>query len=464
MNGANINAQRVAQLGQQTPSAMNPQQVQLQQAQHQQAQQLHRRMVLAQQTLKQNPHVITKTDQKPFPPNILSPMIKQNLPEGVKTWAQLKEWASRNPALAPNIDTGKLLLLQAMHVQDLLHQQQNMNGQRIPPQSNNAGAVPNAQPGGQAPQARMVSQAVPLTQMQARSGPQMLQGMPPHPPITPQEIQNLRARLPPAQAALTDDQLRKHITNQRMAQWKKQQTQRLMQQGLQGQANQIPQQPMPQQPPQQTPRPAQAPPPQPTPPTKQPNRAPQPPKPAQQPAQANVKQGVKRPNDDVIEVSNPEQVSGTTTASQAPNMIPSRSQQHPSNFTPEQMTRPNLQQPSQIRAQLHKAQDLTSRAQQLPNSQQTSGAQAQNSATVDRNVLMAQKDARFKALGAEIERAFPRNPPIPHPPEVRAQMQQWLRDSYPQLKQLNKCLLFYNLMADNPEPTLKQMFETVSLI
>jgi hypothetical protein len=255
----------------------------------------------------------------------------------------------------------------------------------------------------------MVSQAVPLTQMQARSGPQMLQGMPPHPPITPQEIQSLRARLAPAQAALTDDQLRKYITTQRMAQWKKQQAQRLMQQGPQSQTNQIPQQPMPQ-PPQQTPRPAQAPPPQPTP-AKQPNRAPQPPKPAQQPVQANIKQGVKRPNDDVIEVSNPEQVSGTTTASQAPNMIPSRSQQHPSNFTPEQMTRLNQQQPSQIRAQLHKAQDLTSRAQQPPNSQQTSGAQAQNSATVDRNVLMAQKDARFKALSAETERAFPRNPP-----------------------------------------------------
>lgn len=43
-------------------------------------------------------------------------------------------------------------------------------------------------------------------------------------------------------------------------------------------------------------------------------------------------------------------------------------------------------------------------------------------------------------------------------------MQQWLRDSYPQLKQLNKCLLFYNLMADNPEPTLKQMFETRLMI
>ncbi|OCK97565.1 uncharacterized protein K441DRAFT_365005 [Cenococcum geophilum 1.58] len=99
------------------------------------------------------------------------------LQEGVKTWVQLKEWTSRNPALAPNIDTGELLLPQAMHAQDLLLQQQNMNGQRIPPQSNNAGAAPNAQPGGQAPQARMVSQTVPLTQMQARSEPQVLQGM-----------------------------------------------------------------------------------------------------------------------------------------------------------------------------------------------------------------------------------------------------------------------------------------------
>ena len=457
MNSANINAQRAMQLGQQTPSVMNPQQVQLQQAQ-QQAQQ-HRRVMLAQQMLRQNPQVITETNQKPFPPNILSPMIKQNLPEGVKTWAQLKEWAGRNPALAPNIDSGKLLLLQAMHVQDLLHHQQNMNGQRIPPQSNNAGVVPNAQPGGQAPQARMVSQTVP---MQARSGPQVLQGMPPHPPITSQDIQNLRARLPPAQADLPDDQLRQFITTQRVVQWKKQQAQRQMQQGPQGQANQILHQPMLQQPPQQTPRPTQAPPPQPTP-TKQPNRAPQPPKSAQQPAQTNVKQGVKRPNDDVIEVSNPEQASGTITAPQAPNMMPSRSQQRPSNFTPKQMTRLNPQQPSQTQAQLHTAQELTSRAQQLPNSQQTSGAQPQNSATMDRNALTAQKDARFKMLGAEIDRTLPRNPPIPHPPEVRAQMQQWLRDYYPQLKQLDKCLLFYNRIADNPEPILKQMFEAVRL-
>ena len=290
------------------------------------------------------------------------------------------------------------------------HQQQNMNGQRIPPQSNNAGAVPNAQPGGQAPQGQMVPQTVP---MQARSGPQVLQGMPPQPPVTPQDIQNLRARLAPAQAKLPEDQLRQFITNQRVARWKKQQAQRQMQQGLQGQANQIPQQPMLQQPLQQTLRPTQAPP-QPTP-TKQPNKAPQPPKSAQQPAPTNVKQGVKRPNDDVIEVSNPEQASGTITASQAPN------------------------------------------------SQQTSSAQAQNSATMDRNALITQKDARFKMLGAEIDRTLPRNPPITHPPEVRAQMQQWLRYYFPQLKQLDKCLLFYNRIADNPEPILKQMFEAVRL-
>ena len=97
---------------------------------------------------------------------------RPEIPRPLKKW----EFASWIPVLGPSVNTGEPLP-QAVHAQDLLLQQQNMNGQRIPPQSNNAGAVPNAQPGGQAPQVRMVSQTVPLTQMQARSRPQMLQGM-----------------------------------------------------------------------------------------------------------------------------------------------------------------------------------------------------------------------------------------------------------------------------------------------
>jgi len=134
----------------------------------------------------------------------------------------LQEWASRNPTLAPNTDIGELLVLQAMPLRDLLHQQQNMNGQRIPPQSNNAGAVPNGQPGGQAPQARMVSQTVPLAQMQARSGPQVLQGMQ-HGGI---RKKNAQFHIPPEtspfdidvliQASTNDNEIRQHQQRKRL--------------------------------------------------------------------------------------------------------------------------------------------------------------------------------------------------------------------------------------------------------
>lgn len=118
----------------------------------------------------------------------------------MKTWAHFKEWVSRNPALAPKIDTGKLLLLQAMHVQDVIHQRQKI-GQQIPLLPINTGTISNTQPSGQVPQAR---------------------GMPPLLPITPTDLQNLRAWLAPAQAALTDEKLRQFITTQRVAQCKKQ--------------------------------------------------------------------------------------------------------------------------------------------------------------------------------------------------------------------------------------------------
>lgn len=76
------------------------------------------RLHMAQDMLRQNPEIITSTDQDRFPPYVLDAQIRQILPTVITTWGQLKLWASQNPALLPGVDGNRLLMSQVLNYQD----------------------------------------------------------------------------------------------------------------------------------------------------------------------------------------------------------------------------------------------------------------------------------------------------------------------------------------------------------
>jgi hypothetical protein len=154
------------------------------------------RLSAAIQILRQNPGITNATDQ-----------VRANIPLGVKSWRQLKLWASQNPALLPGVSMDKLVLLQVLHYQDLLKQQNSGLPSQQPPQQT---AIPNLTP-------------------PAQMTPQQQPNMQNIPPIqaTPQEIQALRQNVQARGqlANLSDDFLRNLIVNQKRAQQQKMQGQ-----------------------------------------------------------------------------------------------------------------------------------------------------------------------------------------------------------------------------------------------
>jgi hypothetical protein len=190
------------------------------------------RLASAQSLLQQNPGIIKATDKRPFPPNIVNVQVKQSIPPDVKTWAQLKLWAAQNPGLLPNMDGHKLLLLQVLHFQDFMRQAQQQ--QQLQNAITNAQLPQQNNPGIMA----QVPQMAP-TQIQQQPNMAGIQ-------VSPQEIALFRQRLPPSQAAATDQNLRDYLMQQKHVK----QQQAMM--NLQAQRNQPQAQPQP-------PRPGQAP-------------------------------------------------------------------------------------------------------------------------------------------------------------------------------------------------------------
>jgi hypothetical protein len=404
-------------LGQTTPNAMNPQQLAMGQRSGVISQ--TQRLASAQSLLQQNPGIIKATDTRPFPPNIVNAQVKQSIPPDVKTWAQLKLWATQNPGLLPNMDGHKLLLLQVLHFQDFLRQaqqqqqQQNAiaNGQL--PQQNNPGIM------------AQVPQMAP-TQIQQQPNMAGIQ-------VSPQEIALFRQRLPPNQAAATDQNLRHYLMQQKMNVRQQQQQQAMM--NLQAQRNQSQPQaqsqpPMPGQAPMASrPPPAQPPPAQqPTPQPKQINKPPLP-KPAQTPMQ-NMNKGVKRPNDDDVEVK-----IETNVAPQAPAMVPTRSQQGAPNLTPEQMSKLNAGQQQHMREQLLKAQSA-SQKQPAPRSLPP---QEELQARMKDPV----REQRYRTLVSEEEKNTPRGQPVQTSPEVRAQLQILIKEKLPHIRKVDQALRIF---------------------
>lgn len=145
------------------------------------------RLAAAQQLLRQNPSIVQATDAKPFPLNALNAQIRQALPPDVKTWKQLKQWATQNPALLPNVDINKLIMLQVLHLQDIVKQSGGMPSFQAQQANNGLENAHQAQ----------------------------LANMPPI-QVTPQEIMTFRQMLQGNQNNVTDEQIRKYIHTQKM--------------------------------------------------------------------------------------------------------------------------------------------------------------------------------------------------------------------------------------------------------
>lgn len=84
------------------------------------------RLAVAQKMLRQSPGMIQATDSRVYPPNLFNLELRAIIPQGVKTWGQVKLWTSQNSSLLPaGFDVEKLILLQALHFQELVRQQRS---------------------------------------------------------------------------------------------------------------------------------------------------------------------------------------------------------------------------------------------------------------------------------------------------------------------------------------------------
>jgi hypothetical protein len=434
MNGQNMGNMRPGGMGQPMPGAMGGQQMPMGQRPGQLPHQA--RLLHAQQTLQQNPGIISMTDNRIFPPSALNAQIRQTLPPEIKTWAQLKSWTQQNPNLTPGVDSQKLLLLQVLHFQDLMKQSQQggMPGQRPQQPPNAMGPI--------APPAQMTPGSAPNRTPQQQQQQQQ-PNMPNLGPIqvTPQEIQAWRQRLPPHQANATDDQLRNFILQGKMNARRQQQATMLSMQNPQRNQGQ-PQAPMAGQG-LQAPRPpsAQAQVVQAAPQTKP---ASQPAQPTQPNAQGNMNKGVKRPNEDGADTGS--EVQPPNAAPQAPAMVPSRSQQG-LNLTQEQMSKMGPQQQAQMRANLMKAQDASNKQAQ---------AQAQAPRLPSQEELAAklkepERERKFKMLIQQEESKLPKAQVQPISPDVRATLQQTIKEKLPHIKKVEQALRIFLISYESAE-------------
>ena len=153
-------------------------------------------------------------DQFAFPPNMLNGQSNvAKIPDSVKNWGQLKEWADRNTQNLPPGTPLKLRGLQSIQFQKQFDDKARMmirnqimqsQSQVQPQQLGIAPPVP-----GMLPQSNQPSAQAPTAQMPNTFA------MPQLPQPTPQEIQAARALLPAHAKGMNDDQLRTIIMRRR---------------------------------------------------------------------------------------------------------------------------------------------------------------------------------------------------------------------------------------------------------
>lgn len=196
--------------GSQTPNpAGMPQGQQMTPQQRQQRQnEAYKLQLLRQQNngVEMTPDQGKHMDRVSFPPSILNMNgTSMQVPNNVKSWGQLKQWAASNPQIASPNDVPRLMMLQKLHLGQLISasasqiKDQNTQGQGATPFQGTQPPFTNAQgfPGGQQPHP---------AQMAAMR------------PISAQDIQMARQKLGPQASNFTDQQIREILFRNRQKQ------------------------------------------------------------------------------------------------------------------------------------------------------------------------------------------------------------------------------------------------------
>ena len=403
-------------------------------------------------------------DSLNFPANLLNRSSDLgNLPENLRTWGQLKEHVHRNESNLPQSSLAKVISLQSIDFQ--LRQQHAMNQKSNQLQQQvqgNTGVAPVGQ--------MMPPQHNQPAQGPAAPAPNPLR-FPALPEPTAQEIQARRATLPLQMKGCSDEQLRVLIMEQQrkqimsnpqfqqaMAQQQQQQLQRSNLQRVQNAEahqshaatppNHLGQVQQPQRGQPQPPQLGQAR----VPPQQQARQNVKPPKPAPG-AWAGVQpdipkpnqKGLKRINDDVIEVPDPKlnQQQGrppSAKVGQPPPMVNGVPQ-----ITPEQFASFTNEQKAQFMGRMQAAQ-----AAQRARAMQANGQTVQGQAAVNAVNQGGRPNNRLHQLMSEVAQSAPRRPEVPMSPNTRKQMIDRLRDKMgAMVKRIDQSLPVYlNLYKD----------------
>ncbi|KAJ5163029.1 UAA transporter [Penicillium coprophilum] len=183
------------------------QQITMQQRQQRQNE-VYKLQLLRQQNngVEMTPEQAKQMDRVSFPPSILNMNgTSMQVPNNVKSWGQLKQWANSNPQVASPNDLPRLMMLQKLHLGQLIsastNQVRDQNGQGPAATPFQSTQVPftNAPgfPPGQQPT------AINMAAMR---------------PISAQDIQMARQKLGPQVSSWTDEQIQKFLYTNRQKQ------------------------------------------------------------------------------------------------------------------------------------------------------------------------------------------------------------------------------------------------------
>ncbi|CAG8104100.1 unnamed protein product [Penicillium olsonii] len=199
MRGSISGPQDLNSVGMPQGQQMTPQQRQQRQNEAYKLQLLRQHNNGVEMTAEQGRHM----DRVSFPPSILNMNgTSMQVPNNIKSWGQLKQWAATNPQVASPNDVPRLVMLQKLHLGQLITA------------SNSQIKDPNAQGQGATP---FQGTQTPFTGAQNFSGGQQPPAinMAAMRPISAQDIQMARQKLGPQAANFTDEQIREILYRNR---------------------------------------------------------------------------------------------------------------------------------------------------------------------------------------------------------------------------------------------------------
>ena len=376
-------------------------------------------------------------DRVSFPPSILNMNgTSMQVPSNIKSWGQLKQWANSNPQVASPNDLPRLMMLQKLHLGQLISASTN--------QVNQNGQGPAATPfqGAQAPFTNAAG--FPPGQQSAAINMAAMR------PISAQDIQMARQKLGHQASNFTDEQIREILYRNRQKQMMQAAQNRAMQLEGNTQPGQL------NQPAAQPPVPAV----QPVPQMKQ--QHPQAPQSTPQVANVKPQAGAatkgakgaagkqaskKRPStDDTTEAraTATPQMSQPVAVPGAPGTAPQRPGLP---FTPEQLAQMTPQQRAQVEAHMRRQQSQ-SRGQVL--------SRAAADEAWNRNL-----PPQVMEVYNDIAKNAPPAKPIPVSPEQKAAMTKQLREALDVLGRLDALVQWFAKMQGQ-EKNVKNLLAMVS--